>query len=293
MSKSVKRTVVGIPASYDSSENLEIDSTIKYLNYLDNQKVHTVMTTAGTSHFNLLDIEEIHTLNKTVVENFSKHKIIGVPALSTKLTNKFIAKANEYIDDKTNLMLLYPDRYYDERHIIKFMCSLREQTKNNIYIHGKTIRNAVGGVWDYNSRVINTLYDLGVLQGIKEEHSNLAKSYNFVSELDNRIDVIVAGGSMRRFEFLKSAGANSFLSGVGNLFPSVEQDYLTFNNSKSIELEKKMFKVFMKYGWHKSLRVGLSHLDLTCYNNRQPWPELKYDEKKEIIDIIEEIKNEK
>ena len=293
MSKSIKRTVVGIPASYDSSENLEIDSTIKYLNYLDNQKVHTVMTTAGTSHFNLLDIEEIHTLNKTVVENFSKHKIIGVPALSTKLANKFIAKANEYIDDKTNLMLLYPDRYYDERHIIKFMCSLREQTKNNIYIHGKTIRNAVGGVWDYNSRVINTLYDLGVLQGIKEEHSNLAKSYNFVSELDNRIDVIVAGGSMRRFEFLKSAGANSFLSGVGNLFPSVEQDYLTFNNSKSIELEKKMFKVFMKYGWHKSLRVGLSHLDLTCHNNRQPWPELKYDEKKEIIDIIEEIKNEK
>ena len=284
---------MGIPASYDSSENLEIDSTIKYLNYLDNQKVHTVMTTAGTSHFNLLDIEEIHTLNKTVVENFSKHKIIGVPALSAKLANKFIAKANEYIDDKTNLMLLYPDRYYDERHIIKFMCSLREQTKNNIYIHGKTIRNAVGGVWDYNSRVINTLYDLGVLQGIKEEHSNLAKSYNFVSELDNRIDVIVAGGSMRRFEFLKSAGANSFLSGVGNLFPSVEQDYLTFNNSKSIELEKKMFKVFMKYGWHKSLRVGLSHLDLTCYNNRQPWPELKYDEKKEIIDIIEEIKNEK
>ena len=85
MSKSDKRTVVGIPASYDSRENLEIDSTIKYLNYLDSQKVHTVMTTAGTSHFNLLDIEEIHTLNRTVVENFSNHKIIGVPALSTKL----------------------------------------------------------------------------------------------------------------------------------------------------------------------------------------------------------------
>jgi len=76
-------------------------------------------------------------------------------------------------------------------------------------------------------------------------------------------------------------------------FPVTIQEYLTFNNSKSIELEKKMFKVFMKYGWHKSLRVGLSHLDLTCHNNRQPWPELKYDEKKEIIDIIEEIKNEK
>lgn len=292
MSENIKRTVVGIPVSYDSAENLELESTIQYLQFLEQNGVHTVMTTAGTSHFNLLSIEEIHLLNKTVVENFSNHKIVGIPALSTKLAKKFINEANEYLDDKTNLMLLYPDRFYNDEHIIKFMSSLRDETKNKIYIHGKTIRNAVGGVWDYNSDVINTLYDLNVLEGIKEEHSSLAKSYNFVSELDSRIDVIVAGGSMRRFEFLKSAGANSFLSGVGNLFPLIEQNYLDTNNQESLEIEKKMFKIFMKFGWHKSLRVGLSYLGLTCHGDRQPWPPLKDDEKQEIIKVIKEIQNE-
>ena len=73
---------------------------------------------------------------------------------------------------------------------------------------------------------------------------------------------------MRRYEFLRSAGANAFLSGVGNLFPDVEQRYIDRDIDLPLQLEKKMFDVFMKYGWHKSLRIALDYLDLTCYNNR-------------------------
>ena len=58
------RTVIGIPCSYDKQEELEIESTKKYLNYLDEHSAHTVMTTEGTSNFNLLSEEEIHKLNK-------------------------------------------------------------------------------------------------------------------------------------------------------------------------------------------------------------------------------------
>ena len=288
----MKRVVVGIPASYDKDQNLETTSTIEYLKYLKEKAVHTVMTTAGTSHFNLLSIEEIHTLNKAVVENFDGHKIIGIPALSIIHAKKFIEIANNYIDENTNLMLLYPERFYSEKEIINYMCTLRECTKNKIYIHGKSIRNATGGVWDYNHQTINTLFDLGILKGIKEEHSNLSKSYDFVSNLDNRIDIIVAGGSMRRFEFLKSAGANSFLSGVGNLFPHVEKEYLDSGSLSSLEKEKKMFDVFMEFGWHKSLRIALKYLGLTCFHDREPWPQVKQSEEQKIINIIEEIKNE-
>ena len=98
---------------------------------------------------------------------------------------------------------------------------------------------------------------------------------------------------MRRFEFLRSSGANAFLSGVGNLYPEVEQQYLDGDREKPLEIEKKLFKVFMKYGWHKSLRIALDYLGLTCYNNREPWPLTTGQERLEIIKVVEEIKHEK
>lgn len=288
----MKRVVVAIPASYDQNEALEVQSTIEYLKYLQKARVETVMTTAGTSHFNLLSLKEIHLFNKTVVENFEGQKIIGIPALSTTQAVEFVSVANSYIDENTNLMALYPERFYDESEIMNYMSNIRLKTNNKIYIHGKTIRNATGGVWDYNSSVLNQLYNDDVLLGIKEEHSNLYKSYDFISNLNPSLDVIVAGGSMRRFEFLESAGANSFLSGVGNLFPHIEKEYLNGSKNKSLELEKKFFDVFMKYGWHKSLRIGLDLMGLTCYNDRSPWPKREPMEYDEIRKIIEVLKNE-
>ena len=286
----LRRTVVGIPASYSEDQSLETESTIRYLSYLEDQGVHTVMTTAGTSHFNLLNIDEIHALNKAVANSFNGNKIIGVPALSNRDAVTFIERANDYIDSSCRLMLLYPERYYSEDEIVDYMSDLRSHTDNKIYIHGKTIRNATGGSWDYNASVINKLYNYGILQGIKEEHSNLSKSYDFVSEIHPEVDVIVAGGSMRRYEYLQSAGANSFLSGVGNLFPKVEQDYLDGSTTDSLNKEKQMFSVFMKYGWHKSLRIALKHLDLTCYHNRKPWPVTSVLEEEAIKKVVENIR---
>ena len=286
----LRRTVVGIPASYSEDQSLETESTIRYLSYLEDQGVHTVMTTAGTSHFNLLNIDEIHALNKAVANSFKGNKIIGVPALSNRDAVAFIERANDYIDSSCRLMLLYPERYYSEDEIVDYMSDLRSHTDNKIYIHGKTIRNATGGNWDYNASVINKLYNYGILEGIKEEHSNLSKSYDFVSEIHPEVDVIVAGGSMRRYEYLQSAGANSFLSGVGNLFPKVEQDYLDGSTADSLNKEKQMFSVFMKYGWHKSLRIALKHLDLTCYHNRKPWPVTSVLEEEAIKKVVENIR---
>ena len=134
---------------------------------------------------------------------------------------------------------------------------------------------------------------MGVLRGIKEEHSNLQSSYNFVSNLNKDIDVIVAGGSMRRFEYLESAGANSFLSGVGNFFPQIEQNYLDGNREVALELEKIMFDVFMPIGWHKSLRIGLDIMGFTCYYNRDPWPSATEKEIQQIKNVLEIINEKK
>ena len=97
------RTVVAIPAAYKEDQSLDLESTRKYVEYLDSQSVGTVMTTAGTSHFNLLSIDEVHRLNESVVKSFSGQKIIGVPALSLCMAKEFVKTAHNYLDEKSNL----------------------------------------------------------------------------------------------------------------------------------------------------------------------------------------------
>ena len=286
------RTVIAIPASFDKDEKLETKTTHKYVKYLESRKAGTLMTTAGTSNFNLLTNKEIHCLNETISNNFGNSKIIGIPPLSLKDSIAFVKESKKYTDKNTFLMALYPERYYDDRTIINFMTNIRNETDNPIYIHAKPIQKATGGIWDYTSEIINEMVSSNVVKGIKEEHSELSKSYNFVANLHKSTDIIVAGGSMRRHQFLRSAGANTFLAGIGNLFPEVEQEYLEGTTEKALQKEIKLFNTFMKYGWHKSLRIALKYLDLTCYYDRQPWPIMEKCQIEEIEKTIKDIKDE-
>ena len=289
-----KRPVVAIPPSYDQQENLEIFSTEKYLKYLWDGGAQTVMTTAGTSQFNLLNTDEIHTLNACISQEFSGDKILGIPPVNANAACEFVRAAKQYLDDKTHIMALYPDRFYDQQTIIDYVSQICDAVGSRIYLHAPKMRCGMGGDWNYDSDTVNKLYDKGAVKGLKEEHSNLAASYNFISQLNTDMDVIVAGGSMRRFAFLESAGANSFLSGVGNIFPLIEYNYFSTGNSKqtSLDLETKFFSVLMKHGWHKSLRAALKYLGLTCFHDRQPWPSVDDQTLQEISIIIEELRNE-
>ena len=293
------RTVVAIPPSFDSTENIEFDSTLKYLDFLYESGVKTVMSTAGTSQFNLQSLNEIHAFNCILASRFIEQKILGIPILNLRDAKIFIEYAEKnYVDSNTSLLALYPDRYYDDESILYFLSKLRELSSKPLYLHGMKMRNARGGEWNYSASLINKLFENDIIAGIKEEHGNFKKSYDFVSELNSNIDTIVAGGSMRRHQYLNSAGANAFLAGIGNIFPNIEINYcrdIDLNNSvqRYLELETKFFNIFMKYGWHQSLRVGLSEASLTCFNDRKPWPLRDQKTIKDIKKIIEEISNEK
>jgi dihydrodipicolinate synthase/N-acetylneuraminate lyase len=289
-----KRSVVAIPPSYDSLyETLEINSTSHYLKYLYDNGVCTVMSTAGTSQFNLLSMEEIHQFNSCISDEFDSFCILGIPPVSTVDACKFARESLRYMKEDDVLMALYPDRFYDRETILNYVKEICNAVGEPIYLHAQKMRNGIKGDWNYDSEIVNELYHGGFLKGIKEECPNLMDAYNFVLGLENQIDVIVAGGSMRRFSFLELAGANSFLSGVGNLFPSIERNFFSpFSKEYSVEQENKFFNVFLENGWHPSLRTGLKYLGLTCFYDRRPWPKLNKLQVDSIIKVIEELKNE-
>jgi len=288
-----KKFVVAIPPSY-FVESLETESTSEYVKYLHAHGATTVMTTAGTSQFNLLSTQEIHQLNQSIVDNFDGVSILGVPGCGTKDACNFVEDTKQYRKHNTHVMALYPDRFYDKATVIDHVSRISDAWGGPVYLHTPKMRKGTGGDWDYTAEIVNELYYKDKLAGIKEEHSDLSASYNFVAALNKRIDVIVAGGSMRRFNYLESAGANAFLSGIGNLFPEIETKFL---NSVSdwrelfLRRETVFFNTFLKYGWHASLRSALKLLELTCFNNRSPWPELSPDAESEIMNIIKELKD--
>jgi len=293
----LNRPVVAIPPSYNQDQSLELHSTVNYLKYLEDNGATCVMTTAGTSQFNLLQSYEIHEFNRCVAENFSGQKILGIPALSSLHAESFAKESLDYLDDNATLMALYPDRFYDEDTLKNYIENICDITDRGIYLHTQKMRSGISGDWNYTAGILNLMHQNSDLVGIKEEHPNLQNSYNFVKDLNSQLDVIVAGGSMRRFQFLESAGANSFLSGIGNLFPSIENDFFDSGHetrTKSLQKESRFFDVFMANGWHRSLRASLKIMNLTCLSNRDPWPQKCADLDEKLANMIERIKiNEK
>ena len=270
-------SVIAVPPSYDANSQLEVESTLSYMQYLYERGATHVMTTAGTSQFNYLSNQEIHQLNQAV-SDFDGFKILGIPALSAFHITEFVKKSNDlgYIDNRTKLMALYPDRYYDDQTIYNYIKRISDIVEERIYVHAQKMRNAISGDWNYQADILNKLYDDGYICGLREEHSNLQSAYDFVSCLNKEMHIIVAGGSMRRYQYLESAGANSLLSGIGNIEPQIESKCIASHNyrrNKILDLEAKIVKVFMGYGWHKSLRESLRQIGITCWSNRQPWPD--------------------
>jgi len=293
------RVVFPIVTSYEKS-NIDTDSICKYIRYIESEygteySDPILMTTAGTSQFNLLSKEEVREININLIKESKTTPIVGIPMLSLKESLMEIKFYNEY---DCYPMLLFPDRFYNDQVLIDFFYEIADVSNNPIYVHGMWLRKGNGGFWDYTSSIINKLASHKNIKGIKEETRSLGDSFNSVN-IDKYFDIIVAGGSMRRHWFLFPSKENvNFLSGVGSIFPTISKEYsINFNNGnydKCVDIIRKyetpLFKVFMEIGWHASLKYALYKKGF-IKENRLPCYNLTDDEKSKVDNIINEIEN--
>lgn len=291
--------VYPIVPSFDENENFDAKTTEKYIKYLETEGAKVIMTTAGTSQFNLMNITEIRKLNDLTAQNFSKEKILGLPTLSTKQLIEEVKLLNEKKYLNTSIMLLFPDRFYHNQEIINWAYTIADLSIYPVFIHGMFMRNGTGGIYNFSSELYNELTKHKNIVGTKEETSVLSQSFNIVENIENKnFNVIVAGGSMRRFMFLLSAGATTFLTGVGSIFPKISELFtVAYNNNdlnkcKKIieEYETPLFNTFMKIGWHPALRESLKLKGL-CNENRKPFAVLTKEEKLKIEETLLTLEN--
>ena len=284
--------VYPIPPSFNDDGSLDLDGTKLYLDFLLSNGVESVMTTAGTSQFNLLSESEILSLNKKVISSGIKNKIIGIPEGSLEKTIDRILEYSKITD--CALMLLFPERHYSDSYIVDFFKRCSEVTKNPLLIHGMWLRSAKGGNWDYTPGVIDSIAAIPNFIGMKEETSEIGKSFGIISEIkDKDFQIILAGGSQKRHWFSGTNRDCTFLSGIGSIWPDLDKKYINLYKSGDLigakniisNYETPVFEVFMKHGWHYSMRKALQ-IKGFIRKNRIPFPESLGDHIDQEIEII-------
>ena len=196
-------------------------------------------------------------------------------------------------------MLLYPDRYYNDDAIVDYFNFLADRANYTCFIHGMFMRKGTGGTYNFTAELINKISQHDNIIGMKEETNDFGLAYNVCKDInkDNFI-VIAAGGSMKRFLSLHSTGVQTFLTGIGNILPSID---IKFHNKLTNgdlfeayyivnEFENLFFDVFMRYGWHLSLREGLYCENHYEPNTKYPFPRANKEVISNIKNIIEEMK---
>jgi len=288
------RPVYPICPSFKDGE-LELESIKKYLRYLDKEGATRVLTTAGTSQFNLLSVKEIFYLNRALVKHFTKEKILGLPIQSLKHTLKEVKALNNLKADNTSILIIFPERYYSDNQIVNYFKIICNASNYPVYVHGNPIRKGNGGVYEYSNELLSKLSKIDNFKGMKEEYSSIDLAMKCIQDLD--LDIIVAGGSMRRFWLLNSYGASSFLTGIGSFYPeyseyfydSIINNRLTSARSIIEKYEKQFFNVFMSIGWHACMREGLKYKGFLL-ENREPFHILNEQDKLTVIKTLKLIK---
>lgn len=287
--------VFPIPTFFNENQTIDFKSIKRYCSFLIKNGVKNVMTTIGTSRFNLLTLKEINEVNKTIVSeiNGAAYVITSTAPYGNLETTIENIKLSKTCGANASL-LVFPDRNYGDKYIANFFRSISDKIDMNFFIHAEPIKNGLGnGYLKYSISLLNELFNQQNIIGIKEESLDIAHSQNIYNEFANKAILIGAGGSMSRYIRDSWFGAKTYLAGVGSFLPSLELEFYGLMENNEIEKAKTIvneqeipyFNTVVPCGWHPALKYSISCLDLGIKDHeRYPMIELS-DKKKQIVNF--------
>src|SRR5210317_885699 len=127
---------------FKKSGSIDYRSLNNYINYLTNSGVKVIISTVGTSRFNLLDNSEVVEINNKFIEfvNGKSITLCAGPIYGSFEVNK--KALQEAINSGGNgYLAIYPERFYSEESIQKFYFDLAEKSSIPIFIHQMSLRS--------------------------------------------------------------------------------------------------------------------------------------------------------
>ncbi|MDJ0686519.1 MAG: dihydrodipicolinate synthase family protein [Alphaproteobacteria bacterium] len=269
----------------------------KYVEFLTSCGAKTIMTTVGTSRFNLLIDDEIRQVNNTVCCATSPRTvtIVAGPMTGNLRTNIEFAQHAETIGADAYIAF-FPERWYGEDQVYDFFQRLSASVSIAVMIHEMPLRSGYGGQKQYPIDLLERLVSIPNLVGMKEECMDGGYAYLLHRRLQGQCAVIGAG-AMRNFMRDFHAGGRANLAGVGSFFPRVEmafQEALRSGDTNRAHhivrtYEDPYFDVAVELGWHPQLKETMSVLGLMPAYERAPLPRLNKDQRDRLLSCIENL----
>ncbi len=260
----LKGPVVPLPTPFTAQHEVDYDALSSYVNRLIEMGARNLMTTVGTSRFNLLTNEEIARVNETVATAAGDRAItiVSTPQVgSTKLAQNFADHARECGADV--LLVFHPERHYGDDTLLEFFAAIASHNDIPLMIHEMPMRNGLGGGQkQYSIDLLNRLFDIDSVIGMKEESLDWGYGGTIVKAMSERAVIVGAGGGMSRYLRDHCLGARAFLSGIGSFYPPLELEFFQamqsgdFQRAQDIvyNIEAEYFDAVVPMGWHIALK---------------------------------------
>ncbi|MFI5204854.1 MAG: dihydrodipicolinate synthase family protein, partial [Flavobacteriales bacterium] len=273
-SEKITGPVIPLPTPFTSAGAVDYTALKNYVGFLAQKGIACVMTTVGTSRFNLVTNDEVKRINEAVVEA-GKGKLITIvanPPVGSLEHAKEFARHSESIG-ADYFLAYFPERYYGEENTFRFFNELNGCVKNTrILIHEMPMRNGLGaGQVQYSLPLLEQLLALSQVAGFKEEALDAEYSNKIVEKFNKTAIIIGAGGGMSRFlNRDHQRGAVAYLGGIGNFYPELELEFYAAimggNQTRASqivnEIEIPYFNDVVPMGWHPSLKAALALKEL-------------------------------
>ena len=259
--------VIPIPTPFLENEKIDFDSLEKYIDFLKQSGIQAVMTTVGTSRYNLLTKDEIKEVNRVVAKTASNEMVSIVANPNYGSLKDTIEIAEDAEKNGADIFLAYfPDRHYGDDVTYDFFQAISEAISIDIIIHEMPLRNGLGGGQkQYGLELLQKLFSLKNIIGLKEESLDQGYSETILKTFLPDILIVGAGGGMGRYVRDYWLGAKTYLGGIGNFLPKVELTFIEAMQKKNYEkaynlvynIEKPYFATVVPMGWHISLKEAL------------------------------------
>jgi 4-hydroxy-tetrahydrodipicolinate synthase len=295
--KEVKGTVIPLPTPFTKDGDVDYNTMHNYVEFLVSNGIKNVMTTVGTSRFNLLTDEEVFKLNETVVKAAAGKAvtIVANPTVgSVKRTIEFGKHAEKIGADF--FLAYYPERHYGEQNIYDYFYAITKEVSTPVLLHEMPMRNGFGaGTVQYSIPLLEKLIALPTIAGFKEEALDAEYSNQILKTFKDKAVIIGAGGGMSRYLLRDyDLGSKAFLGGIGNFIPSLEIDFynaITSGDKAKAEkivneIELPYFQKVVPFGWHPSLKAAIALKGLMQPYERAPMIEIKGEQLEELTAVL-------
>lgn len=291
----IKGIYTPIVTPFDTNGEINYDDMEHNINLWNNSKLDGLVVLGSNGEFPYISEEEKLQLTKFVIEKVKNEKkvIVGTGCDSTRAT---IELSNKVADLGADATLILPPHYYkklmDEEVLLNYFKDVADNIRIPVILYNMPTNTGVM----MSSRIISQLSKHPNIVGIKDTSGNIAHFSEILRDSDDEFAVF-AGNAGYLLPALTMGAVGGTLA-LANCLPDECCRLVELYKDGKIEEARKLQLRLLKINKYVTgiygipgLKVVLNHLGFRGGYPRKPLLELTFEQKHEIINVLDEFLN--